>query len=52
MRIRLVDEASGGWGHVNFDDFRPRGTDIRARHAADPGGADDGPDPDGGRARR
>ena len=20
--IRLVDEASGGWGHVNFDDFR------------------------------
>ena len=22
MRIRLVDEASGGWGHLNFDDFR------------------------------
>jgi putative membrane-bound dehydrogenase-like protein len=21
MRIRLVDEASGGWGHINFDDF-------------------------------
>jgi putative membrane-bound dehydrogenase-like protein len=20
--IRLVDQASGGWGHVNFDDFR------------------------------
>ena len=20
--IRLVDESSGGWGHVNFDDFR------------------------------
>ncbi len=20
--IRLVDEASGGWGHINFDDFR------------------------------
>ena len=20
--IRLVDDASGGWGHINFDDFR------------------------------
>ena len=20
--IRVVDESSGGWGHVNFDDFR------------------------------
>ena len=20
--IRLVDKHSGGWGHVNFDDFR------------------------------
>ncbi len=20
--VRLVDEATGGWGHVNFDDFR------------------------------
>jgi len=20
--IRLVDEATGGWGHINFDDFR------------------------------
>ncbi len=20
--VRLVDESSGGWGHVNFDDFR------------------------------
>ncbi len=20
--IRLVDESSGGWGHLNFDDFR------------------------------
>jgi len=22
MRIRLVDEEQGGWGHLNFDDFR------------------------------
>jgi putative membrane-bound dehydrogenase-like protein len=22
IRIRLIDEVSGGWGHVNFDDFR------------------------------
>jgi putative membrane-bound dehydrogenase-like protein len=22
ITIRLVDEASGGWGHLNFDDFR------------------------------
>ena len=22
LRIRLVDEADGGWGHLNFDDFR------------------------------
>src|SRR5579872_2724129 len=22
IRIRLVDASSGGWGHVNFDDFR------------------------------
>jgi putative membrane-bound dehydrogenase-like protein len=21
LRIRLVDEATGGWGHLNFDDF-------------------------------
>ncbi|MBM3987665.1 MAG: DUF1080 domain-containing protein [Planctomycetes bacterium] len=21
MRIRLVDEEQGGWGHINFDDF-------------------------------
>ena len=20
--VRLVDDASGGWGHINFDDFR------------------------------
>jgi putative membrane-bound dehydrogenase-like protein len=22
LRIRLVDEEKGGWGHLNFDDFR------------------------------
>lgn len=22
LRLRLVDEAEGGWGHLNFDDFR------------------------------
>ncbi|MGC6457558.1 MAG: PVC-type heme-binding CxxCH protein [Akkermansiaceae bacterium] len=22
IRIRVVDEASGGWGHINYDDFR------------------------------
>jgi putative membrane-bound dehydrogenase-like protein len=22
IRIRIVDEHTGGWGHVNFDDFR------------------------------
>ncbi|QOV92458.1 DUF1080 domain-containing protein [Humisphaera borealis] len=22
IRIRIVDEATGAWGHVNFDDFR------------------------------
>ena len=22
IRVRLVDRASGGWGHVNFDEFR------------------------------
>lgn len=22
IRVRLVDDDSGGWGHVNFDDFR------------------------------
>ena len=21
-RLRLVDETSGGWGHINFDDLR------------------------------
>lgn len=22
IRVRLVDESAGGWGHLNFDDFR------------------------------
>lgn len=25
IQIRLVDEVSGGWGHINFDDFRFHG---------------------------
>jgi putative membrane-bound dehydrogenase-like protein len=29
--IRLVDQASGGWGHINFDDFRFHATRPRFR---------------------
>ncbi len=29
--IRLVDEHSGGWGHVNFDDFRFHKTEPKFR---------------------
>ena len=29
MRIRLVDEESGGWGHLNFDDFRQHATEPK-----------------------
>lgn len=28
--VRLVDEESGGWGHVNFDDFRLHGEKPKA----------------------
>ena len=21
-RVRLIDESSGGWGHINFDDLK------------------------------
>ncbi|RUL89017.1 PVC-type heme-binding CxxCH protein [Tautonia sociabilis] len=33
LQIRLVDEVSGGWGHLNFDDFRfhPEKPDIPSR---------------------
>lgn len=27
--VRLVDDETGGWGHVNFDDFRLHGDDER-----------------------
>ncbi len=27
IRIRLVDEATGGWGHINFDDWRFHATE-------------------------
>ncbi|MEY3458890.1 MAG: hypothetical protein RL215_2047, partial [Planctomycetota bacterium] len=33
LRIRLVDENAGGWGHLNFDDFR--------LHSERPANADD-----------
>ncbi|MFO0906003.1 MAG: PVC-type heme-binding CxxCH protein [Pirellulales bacterium] len=26
IRVRLVDEHTGGWGHINFDDFRLHAT--------------------------
>ncbi|MBI5849875.1 MAG: DUF1080 domain-containing protein [Planctomycetes bacterium] len=29
IRVRIVDEASGGWGHVNFDEFRFHAEPIR-----------------------
>lgn len=34
MFIRLVDQASGGWGHINFDDFRFHATRPRFRALA------------------
>jgi len=41
--IRIVDEATGGWGHVNVDDFRfgtgraPRAPDEGDREVIEPG---------------
>jgi putative membrane-bound dehydrogenase-like protein len=32
--IRIVDQASGGWGHVNFDDFRFHSTRPRFKSLA------------------
>lgn len=34
--IRLVDDASGGWGHINFDDFRFYARKPPNADAADP----------------
>jgi putative membrane-bound dehydrogenase-like protein len=33
IKVRLVDDSAGGWGHLNFDDFRfhdepPAGADV------------------------
>ncbi len=32
--IRVVDQASGGWGHINFDDFRFHSTRPRFKSLA------------------
>lgn len=32
--IRIVDESSGGWGHINVDDFKFVGAEARPRAAA------------------
>jgi putative membrane-bound dehydrogenase-like protein len=37
IRVRLVDNALGGWGHLNFDDFRLH--DARPAVAPRPGSA-------------
>ncbi|MGE3172527.1 MAG: PVC-type heme-binding CxxCH protein [Planctomycetota bacterium] len=29
VRVRLVDESTGGWGHLNFDDFAFHGERVR-----------------------
>ena len=33
-RIRLVDQSSGGWGHINFDDVRFKGAQAGCRTLA------------------
>ena len=33
IRVRLVDEQAGGWGHLNFDDFRFHPKPPRLREA-------------------
>jgi putative membrane-bound dehydrogenase-like protein len=33
--LRLVDESSGGWGHLNFDDFRFHAQEPRFAAASD-----------------
>ncbi len=35
LRVRLVDEATGGWGHVNFDDLRVHATEPVFERPAD-----------------
>ncbi|RLS48693.1 MAG: DUF1080 domain-containing protein [Planctomycetota bacterium] len=41
VRVRVVDDHSGHWGHINFDDFRlhtrrPQGEDRKPRQLAGP----------------
>jgi putative membrane-bound dehydrogenase-like protein len=44
--IRLVDEHSGGWGHVNFDDFRFHAQRPKLENEIDPAkAAADAPPP-------
>jgi len=38
IRIRLVDESSAGWGHVNFDDFQFHHTQVRGNVPNSSGG--------------
>lgn len=40
LRIRLVDEANGGWGHVNFDAFTFHDTPVRGTLPDSIGGLD------------
>ena len=37
--IRLVDRHSGGWGHINFDDFRFHADEAERPAAAEAGDA-------------
>ena len=34
VAVRVVDRESGGWGHINFDDFRLHETRPSVLHAA------------------
>jgi hypothetical protein len=44
--IRVVDEHSGGWGHVNFDDFRFHAQRPKLENEIDPAkAAADAPPP-------
>ena len=44
--IRLVDQESGGWGHVNFDDFKFHAERPKFDNELDPARSNDVPPPD------